>query len=671
MNNEKKLDWSAINYNWEQIEPKKANISAYFPLQQDSEESQKILKKFSKAWLVMSKPRPEFDDLSAVDAYQYDLLVYNNYQMNNGMPITPNLDWRDNSTSPIARNRSEELVADILSKFPDPKIIARDSNNNLNEEGALIMGDLFDIAKYKSKWNFIKRDMVSSLSYSPACYLYVGYEQVIKKVKTKNIPKKDGQKGEIEWEYDLKIDEDKSGQKIVNVPFDQIYIPNVFEKNIQNQSCVFWRRVISYDDFRSKYAKYDNAKYVKPGAMNVYMPQNNFFYEITDRELGGDKVEELLYWNKGEDCFHIICNGIKLTKFGNPNPRIDKNYPFAKIRPGFIRDDFSWGKSYIRIELPDDRIYNRARQMVTDGHALEIMRPLQYTGTETVDPNAVRPGSMATSLTGEFKPLLPPNNLRAGVQWLQVIQNQIEKDLAGANPKGASDTAYGDAMEEQKANKLLLAYLLSCADLMMQVSELVLSDICQFMTLLDVKNSTTADRSYLVTDAKTEDGIKNRKIVLDATLDTEFTKDQALKHAIDIMEEEGKDDVEIYKLNPKILRSLKYDFIIELNAFVPMSEEIRAQMDQNTFNQAIGMNKIMPMNNKELLKDLIFSHNDKTKRNPDKYFKEEEPTPSQPNPMPNPQDQSNPMANTGANSNTPSPVNSPINNSGRPLTRQR
>ena len=54
------------------------------------------------------------------------------------------------------------------------------------------------------------------------------------------------------------------------------------------------------------------------------------FYEQYDDELQSRLVEEIIYYNRQLDLQIVFVNGVIMTPHNEPNPRKDKNYPFAR-----------------------------------------------------------------------------------------------------------------------------------------------------------------------------------------------------------------------------------------------------------------------------------------------------------------------------------------------------
>jgi len=64
-----------------------------------------ILRDFTKGYVNLHTPRVEFNDMSVVDRYQYDMMAFNSYQSNNGEPYANDSlsGWRSRAMRPVVR----------------------------------------------------------------------------------------------------------------------------------------------------------------------------------------------------------------------------------------------------------------------------------------------------------------------------------------------------------------------------------------------------------------------------------------------------------------------------------------------------------------------------------------------------------------------------------------
>jgi hypothetical protein len=97
---------------------------------------------------------------------------------------------------------------------------------------------------------------------------------------------------------------------------------------------------------------------------------------------------------------------------------------------------------------------------------------------------------------------------------------------------------------------------------------------------------------------------------------------EALSASYGVLEEEGGDEskVEIYKANPELFRNLKYVLQVTADVISPKSEDLERALNLEAFDRAIQL----PFTNQEVLaKDLLFGSYDKTKRDVNRYIKQE------------------------------------------------
>jgi hypothetical protein len=118
--------------------------------------------------------------------------------------------------------------------------------------------------------------------------------------------------------YSIKSKEQKYWNDVWKevVPIEDIYIPKIYERNIQKQGKLIWKTQLDEDDFHAAFdSKYPNAKYVVPGQR---IASDSLYYRL----LGGtgttsaNKIELLRQYDWDEDEFVLTASGILLNPLG-------------------------------------------------------------------------------------------------------------------------------------------------------------------------------------------------------------------------------------------------------------------------------------------------------------------------------------------------------------------
>ncbi len=619
-----------------------SQIAAYKPDKDQQDVILDVVKKFTDGYTILQTPRLEWNDLSTIDRMGVDQLMWNTYQPNDGDPIEgdPVNSWKSRAMKPITRNKVISIAAHSTSRLLFPKVFAYSYTDEEQQEAAQVMSDIMAWTGDQFDYPYLALHAVISALVNPASIVYTGFEEYYHQVKR---PKTDDQgailmnEGEIEYENKTELDEDLSGFQAQVVPVDEFFISDIYQNNVQKQDFIIWRRVMNYDLAKAKYAgKYTDFEYVKPGVQTIYVDANQGWYNLYDPNMQKNEVEEVMYWNKRKDLFIIIVNGILLTKFDNPNPRNDKQYPFAKfVYEPIDEGRFFFGKSLVFKLAPDYRVVNTLYPMIIDGTYLNIFQPMVATGTEVIGSDVIVPGAVTTLADKDARlvPLSTATDISAGMQTLfkveQSINESSEVPSTGANkPQGGKMTAYEISKLEQNNAIVLGLFMTMISSFVKQFGKLLVGDILQYMTIPEVKfiegKESMAYRSFFMPEQMSDNEMKTKKISFDDSIpDDPMSEKEMENRSFDMLDEEGglESDLELSKVNPTLFRNLKYILKVTPDVLSPMTEEAERAFDLETYDRAIN-NQGLDQN--EVTKTFLLSTNPKSKRNPSKFFKKEQ-----------------------------------------------
>lgn len=640
-------------------------VSDYKPSEVEEQRIALIRSCFAKGDTTLRKPRREFNDLSILNRLQVDQMGYNNYlpadgDYAEGDPINS---WRSNAQRPIIRNKALSIVAHLTSKTAFPKVFASDEGSDEQKEAAEVMEMLLEWDGEKS--NYAKQFLYSVLTcmFSPASILYREYCEYYQTVKTEKVNGK--------WLTEKRLNEDFSGPQSCVVPVDELFIANAYENDMQKQDWIIWRRVISFDNAMAKYGTEENFKYVRPGMQVIFNDANQTFYEVYDYNVRNDMVEENIYWNKALDLRLVVVNGVLISDVDEANPRQDKMYPFAKTYYESVDEGkFFYGMSLAQKMMQDSKIINYLYQMVLDGSLLKTMPPSFVTGGEMIGNDVMIPG-MTTQLTNPDSKLVPIDtgiDINAGINATQMVQQSIDdttvSPIGQGQAAGGTQTAYEISKLEANANTVIGLTLKMISDLIKQYGKLVMGDVIQYYTVMDVENITGKDsevyKKFLLSSA--EGRSKTAKI--DFTTengDEPMEEDTMLSKGYDLLEKEkeGNDEISLYKVNPVLFRKLKYSIIMTVDTLNPKSKDLERAYKLEAYDRMI-MSPIVDQ--EKITKDFLLGAYEDLFHNTDKYIKEET------TPM-FPQDQAQEMAQGGQPATNMNPSASLMNKTNQVLTQ--
>lgn len=593
--------------------------STYTPTDPEKDVRAMILKHFTLGSTNAYTPRVEFNDLSLTDRDQYDQMAFNTYQPNNGQAWqgNPQGAWRSRAMRPVIRNKCISIAAHATARLIFPKVFAYNKQSDEQKDAAQVMEDLMEWSGDISNYPFTALMRVITALSSPASIGYTEYGDVERAVK---YPQEDGTYKEV-----LIKDEAYPCFMDTVVPVDQFYIENFYEPDIQKQGWLIWRKVYGYAEAQNKYGRvYDNFKYVKPGVQTIYDDANRTFYNVYDPNMRQEDVEEIIYWNKNLDLKIILVNGVMMTKCDNPNPRMDKLYPFDKFGYEPINNRFFYYKSLAFKLQHDAEIVNTLYQMVIDGTYLAIFKPMVNVGGEIIASDVIVPGAVTTlsDPNADLRAINVGSDLRSGLETLGVVEKSInessQEPLQQGEQSGSGTTAYEISKLEQNANTVLGLFLQMIAKHVKEFGLLRKGDIIQYLTLPDVVQITgepemTYKTFFLKGDQKAG---KNKKIEFSTSMPDELTKEEHLDYSYDILIENERKGMEIWKVNPTLYRELNYMVTVNPDVLTPRSTEVTRALNLETFDRLIQS----PVANQEEALKLLLSTDPDTQKEPDKFI---------------------------------------------------
>lgn len=615
----------------------KTEKSDYVPTDLEIAVRSQILKDFALGWVTMNTPRQEFNDLSTLQRDQVDFMAFNTYQPNNGMnnPGDTVNGWRSNAIKPIERNKVISMAGHMADRLGFLKMEASDDDNDPVFDASMVINSQMDWVRshfYPEEW-WLHAVMQSSVS--PAAIVHQEYRNVYRKVKTKKVKDK--------WEYEDRLDESMSGFVATIVPTDQLFIDNIFEKDIQKQRFIIWRSVKSHSQLEAKYKGKKNWDKVKQGLQFLFSSPNNAFYFAYDPNLQGVLGEEVIYWTKDNGGSKVtMVNGIIIGEADEKNPREDGLYPFAKWYNSWIRDNFFYGKSTVFAVSHDANIINTLYPVLVDGAILDTMKPMGYVGKDVIGSDVIVPG-MTTAMrdpASKLMPLLPSMQSGNLMQTIKQVEESIDETAdTTLIPRGSPHiTAYLTSALEQQQARALAPFVSELVGASLQLTRLVLGDILQYCTVGDIDKSQGAEpalkyKSFLTDIKDGKSKAKKRKIQYASLPDT-MTEDEQLKESFDLLEEQGgmNSDIELVKADPKKIRELRYSFVIGDDVLRPKSESAKFQENLALVDKAIAMKTAgANIDLDEVAEKLLFATNPITARDPDAFISE---PPPQPQPVP-------------------------------------
>ncbi len=610
--------------------PAGVELSPYNPSDEVKRMRQQIIRHFTLGYVTMYTPRVEFNDVCVLDRMQIDQMSWNTYQPNNGGPLEGDGTnaWKSRAVKPIVRNKCISIAAHATARLIYPKIFAYDELSNTQEDAAQVMRDLMEWACDQSNYeNTSLRAVITALT-DPVALVYSEYGEVYRQVKREK--KKGGG-----YVMETILDDRFSGFKDELVPCDEVFIENFYQSDWQKQEWLIRRRVYGYGLAKGKYGHLDNFKYVKPGVQLLYNDANQSFYQVYDTNMRQYDIEEVVYWNKGQDVKITLVNGVMLSDPDEANPRNDKLYPFSPFGYELINNRCAYFKSLAFKTQQDANIVNTLYPMIIDGTYLNVFPAMVNMGGEQISSDVIVPGAVTTFTDPNAKLMAiqssTPQGLLAGMQTLQKVEESLGQSAetpVSQDSQPGDSTAYEISRIEQNAATVLGLFIKMISQYVKAYGTLKQGDIIQYLTIIDADKITDKPelvyKSFLLNERSAGGKIKSRKIQFTGDLPEEpITEQDHMKLSYQALHEQGGQDsnMELFKVNPEKFRDLKYIQTVDADVMNPRSEELERAFDLETYDRLV----LNPASDQEETLRLLLSTDPKTKKDPDKFVGQQNP----------------------------------------------
>jgi hypothetical protein len=255
------------------------------------------------------------------------------------------------------------------------------------------------------------------------------------------------------------------------VPIEDMYLPKIWERNIQKQGRAIWKTEMDWKDFKNEFKSFDNAEYVYPGNQ---FAENSLYYTLLSGAgiTSSDRVQVLKRWDIFKDEYTVIANGVWLNPIGAgekqaiaPNPFNHKMLPFTWGIMDPIDEKFSYGMSLpFKIKDPH-KLLNMSPKLIYGQHKVIPVNDISAYKELKLQDASPQFSNMMTTLQGELTSLSQGGTGGAGAPSRQ--------------PKSAREILQLEQIRQQAMGNALTMYY----DLIRQETMLILKTALQFYPL--------------------------------------------------------------------------------------------------------------------------------------------------------------------------------------------
>ena len=234
-------------------------------------------------------------------------------------------DYQYNVFDPITRDKVYAILSKSAGMYEAQFFNKNKRLAKYSETITTILGAFYTDSTQQLNEKEMNRLVGLNALTTPKTILFEGWR--MQKRTIRDIEERDEETGEP-----TKFSEKKvvhyNGPWSERVPVEDFIPGSLRIRNIQEQPRLTWVPKMSLEKFNREYPK---SKYPEAAKVRSYGSLfDNDETEFTVRnDLKEDEVEVLKIFEKWDDRFSIIANGVLLTKVNNPMPFAHKEYPFV------------------------------------------------------------------------------------------------------------------------------------------------------------------------------------------------------------------------------------------------------------------------------------------------------------------------------------------------------
>lgn len=409
---------------------------------------------------------------------------------------------------PFARKEVMDFIGRLNSLSIKPNLVG----DNIDALGTKMLQAIY------KKWRFTSNDKVENfweLLYgivNGTVCSYVGYNNEERQLRF--LKSYDPETGNFALSKESKK-KDEVFKEII--PIEDIYLPKIFERNIQKQGKMIWKKQMDPSDFYQEFKKYKMSKYVFPGSR---LAEDSLYFKL----LGGsgttsaNKIEVIKKYDWQSDTYQIVASGITLNKLGNgenfewsPMPFTHKMAPFTWGIMSPLDEKLAYGLSTpFQIKDPH-KILNTSYTMMVERELRAIDPPILTSDLESPElifgSHKVIPVNDVNAYK-EMNISEPSNQFFAMQNSLQGLMSSHAQGgdasvIPSRQPKAAREIMSIEKMKQQAmANAVTMYY-----DILRQRILLVIKTSLQFMSLAKYQDSDKrVYKDILVPDMPLTDG---------------------------------------------------------------------------------------------------------------------------------------------------------------------
>lgn len=527
--------------------------------------------------------------------------------------------WQSNVFHPVTRNKFKAMLAAVALDVPQIKIVAQNERDERDYTRAEIMKNLVKFSYDQDN----KEEQIFFEAWEAAekgtVIVYDGYLKT--SAKKKIIKSFEPETGEIEYE-EQEIQTDNQCVGFI-VPLTSLYIKDWTIFDIQKQPSLCWVERMDVKSFEREFSRYNNYKHVKTSnQLTDKNESDTFFKEFwQERDKDDEPIEVIKYFNKGEDQFAIIANGVKLFESPLILGKKKKWYPFAKTVFEPYAFDFFYGNSLPNTLMGEQDVINALFNMALDKTYRSMVPPLLIGSInkddfDLDDPNISSDTKIYVQDIAQVREMPISGINESDIKMLDIVGRGLDMSSVDENQQGIQGrgvTAREVVIANENAKKLKGIIYLFLTSLWLQKIRLRMMNLLVYYPQPKVDKVTGKGAEYqtfFVDNAELSDGSKGTLGIQMVGSQEQLPQQQELDVKEEAFNLQGK-KYEIIAITSDYLDDWIYDIKIESDSIYQKESGLtQTKVEEKLRVLGAYFPQLIQMNQEKLAKDTIIAYED-------------------------------------------------------------
>lgn len=359
------------------------------------------------------------------------------------------------------------------------------------------------------------------------------------------------------------------------IPLEDFYPQYINKFRMEDQDRCVWRTIAFKDDADKVFGKYKHYEKVKAGG--EHQPEDLTFFNVSN-DVAEDKVEILRWFDKIDDEFHIVINGVLITDPGSKLSarRKDGELGFWKAVYEPFSPHFFFGRSLPDLMMDNQDAIDFAFNAVFDQEMLATLKPLFTSGVTQLVDDYITPGRIYQGIesvsTPDYKGA--STNIWNVLQELRGRQDFISVDKAIEGVAPGRRTAHEVERAYESAKRIMGLFTTLYKNAIQFKAKLRAGTIMQFML------NKTEIKPIIMKSVQMFNGKEGERIIRMKAKPSPhnifgFSKELAIENAM-----MGGEQSEIVEFSPKEIRDFEFEVGVRVPPAVEMSGALQKAFDE-------------------------------------------------------------------------------------------